>query len=59
MAFDFKILSFLMFLFAMVVIATAFSEPFAHIFNAVMILVIAIYLFFSTKDIIILRRGEK
>lgn len=59
MEFDFKILSFLMFLFAMVVVATAFSEPFNHIFNAVMILVIAVYLLISTKDIIILRKEEK
>lgn len=59
MAFDFKVLSFLMFLFAMVVVATAFSEPFTHIFNAVMILVIAVYLLISTKDIIILRRKEE
>jgi hypothetical protein len=48
-----------MFLFAMVVVATAFSEPFNHIFNAVMILVIAVYLLISTKDIIILRKEEK
>ena len=59
MEFDFKILSFLMFLFGMVVVATAFSGPFTHIYNAIMILVIAIYLTISTKNIIILRREEK
>lgn len=59
MEFDFKILSFLIFLFAMVVVATAFSEPFTHIYNAIMILVIVVYLLISTKDIIILRRKEE
>lgn len=59
MMFDFKILSFLIFLFGMVVIATAFLDPFTHLANAAMALVIAAYIWRTTDDIIILRREEK
>jgi len=53
--FDFKILAFLLFLWAMTLVVTAFThEPYSHLLTSTAIIAIAIYIWKTTQGIVVI-----